>query len=183
LREALVALLAQRRYDSITVQDILDQANVGRSTFYKHYYDKDDLLYSNIEWLIVGLSQQIDHGGAGEPLRVPSLALFQHVQAHYYLYDALAGGRGAEVLFRKGREHMSNALADHLRRMLGQEPSLPVPLPILSEYLGVVFIWLLEWWLEHKMPYPPERMDAIFRQLTAPGLERIMGDLYDQVSQ
>ena len=49
LREALMELTLERGYDHVTIQDILDRADVGRSTFYAHYHDKDDLLVSEFE--------------------------------------------------------------------------------------------------------------------------------------
>src|ERR1700737_4317442 len=48
LREALVSLIREKSYDSIAVKEILDRANVGRSAFYMHFKDKDDLLVSGI---------------------------------------------------------------------------------------------------------------------------------------
>jgi AcrR family transcriptional regulator len=51
LQDALVGLILEKGYEAITVQDILDRANVGRSTFYEHFYDKDDLLLSSFEFL------------------------------------------------------------------------------------------------------------------------------------
>jgi AcrR family transcriptional regulator len=49
---ALLALLAEKRYEAITVQDILERANIGRSTFYTHYYDKEDVLQSIAEQML-----------------------------------------------------------------------------------------------------------------------------------
>src|SRR6202012_5392571 len=48
LHRALLDLIAEKGYPHITVQDILDRADVGRSTFYTHYRDKEDLLRSGI---------------------------------------------------------------------------------------------------------------------------------------
>ena len=42
LQKALIALISERRYDAITIQDIVDRANVGRTTFYLHYSSKDE---------------------------------------------------------------------------------------------------------------------------------------------
>src|SRR4051794_34863467 len=44
LKEALTDLILERGYESVTVQDVIDRADVGRSTFYAHFLDKDDLL-------------------------------------------------------------------------------------------------------------------------------------------
>ncbi|MGE5109488.1 MAG: TetR/AcrR family transcriptional regulator [Acidobacteriaceae bacterium] len=52
LRDALVALISEKPYDSIVVKEILDRANVGRSTFYMHFRDKDDLLLSGIQQML-----------------------------------------------------------------------------------------------------------------------------------
>src|SRR5215217_6191503 len=46
LQKALMDLIAERGYDSITIQDIVDRADLGRTTFYLHYNSKDDLFMS-----------------------------------------------------------------------------------------------------------------------------------------
>ena len=92
LRDALLALMAERGYESITVQDILDRANVGRSTFYTHFYDKEDLLLSGLEEI-----RQIferSNAGAGALACAPlSLGLFRHVLEYEPSYRALIGSR------------------------------------------------------------------------------------------
>src|SRR5690349_21251623 len=49
LHEALLSLIHEKRYEVITVQEILDRADIGRSTFYMHFKDKDELLFSGLE--------------------------------------------------------------------------------------------------------------------------------------
>src|SRR5258708_13229784 len=93
LGEAFVALLLEKRYDAITVQDILDRADVGRSTFYEHYWDKEDLLTSQAEWLIESLGSQFEASpiphSPDASVWLPSLALFEHIYDHYPLYQPL----------------------------------------------------------------------------------------------
>ncbi len=83
LSTALVALMLEQRYDMITVQDIIDRANVGRSTFYAHYFDKEDLLVSNFTRVLDELVQPIkqsDRDDLSTLLRVT--LFFHHVKAH-----------------------------------------------------------------------------------------------------
>src|SRR4051794_18980124 len=54
LQDALIELIGDRAYDRITVQDIVDRANVGRTTFYLHYNSKDDLFVSCHEAIVSG---------------------------------------------------------------------------------------------------------------------------------
>src|SRR6186713_2598586 len=44
LKEALTDLILEKGYEAVTVQHVIDRADVGRSTFYAHFLDKDDLL-------------------------------------------------------------------------------------------------------------------------------------------
>jgi len=63
LREALVSLIAEKPYDSIVVKEILDRANVGRSTFYTHFRDMDDLLVSGLHDMLGEVPSPTRHGG------------------------------------------------------------------------------------------------------------------------
>lgn len=176
LREALMALIMAKRYETITVQDILERANVGRSTFYTHYYDKDDLLLSNLEWLIETLSAGLAQGLARPQAHLPTLALFQHVQQHYYLYEALARGQAAEMLLKRVQTYLTQTLEAQLQRQFPPTTDNAPPLSALAAYTAGTFVLLLHWWLENKMPYSPEQMDALFRQLVLPGLRQVLGE-------
>lgn len=174
LREALVALLSEKRYDAITVQDILDRANVGRSTFYAHYYDKDDLLESNIEWLIDAFTQPLDAARSGRVHTFPSVEFFRHVQSQYALYEALERGKASAKLFRKAQSYLSAMLQSHLEIVARNKTEIPIP--FLANYFAGSFLTTLWWWLENKMPYPPEQMEAMFSALAMPGIEQIFND-------
>jgi hypothetical protein len=78
--DALVELMLEKSFDAITAQDILDRANVGRSTFYAHYTDKEDLLSDQITRVIQDLDTYTAHAERAHGGILPSLALFRHVQ-------------------------------------------------------------------------------------------------------
>src|SRR5438132_8621083 len=81
LSSALVKLVEEKRFDDITVQDVIDRADVGRSTFYSHFRDKEDLFQKNWERFLDMLAQQVDWDKAGQASFMPVTFLFSHLQA------------------------------------------------------------------------------------------------------
>jgi hypothetical protein len=161
LSEALVELIREKDYQSISVGDIIERANVGRSTFYAHFRDKDDLFLGNLD-------EVIDFLGGDDSFPLPSLGLFQHIHEEYGLYKALTWGPGIDLLVKHIRKSLSKKVAQNLQKS-GKEFNVPVP--VLANYITGSFLSLLQWWLDNKMVYPPEQMDAIFKKLTLPGME------------
>src|SRR5918996_858713 len=85
--EAFVELLKEKGYSAITVSDLIERANIGRSTFYSHYRDKDDLFVNELDRVIEVLSNGIPD--QDDMPFFPSLELFRHVGEEYELYKAL----------------------------------------------------------------------------------------------
>jgi AcrR family transcriptional regulator len=168
LSEALVELIHEKRFDDITVQDVIDRADVGRSTFYSHFRDKEDLFQKDWQQFLDGFASHIDWEKAGKESFVPVVYLFRHLQEYQQFYKGLVRSRKTEAVFKSGVNYLSQRIEATLTtRFMGKAaPSLP--LPILSNYLAVELFALLKWWLDHQMPYPPERMDEIFHELVTP---------------
>jgi AcrR family transcriptional regulator len=167
--------MLEKRYDGITVQDIIDRANVGRSTFYAHYLDKEDLLVSDFTRVLDALTQQMHQHGQGDQHAPPSLALFfHHVQTHHQLYAALVRGGGIDLLYKKGHERMRHNIEQHLQALVPSNQNSLAPLPLVADYLAGTILTLLKWWLDNNMPYPPEQMEAMFHQLVLPGVHKTL---------
>src|SRR5260370_2337694 len=93
LGSALVALIQHRAIDDVTVQDVLDRAAVGRSTFYLHYRDKDDLLFSQLEQFLETMSTALSRGHEESLRVVPITEMFAHIgSSRNKIYRALADG-------------------------------------------------------------------------------------------
>jgi AcrR family transcriptional regulator len=171
LRGALMELILEKGYEAVTVQDIIDRANVGRATFYAHFTDKQQLLVSGFEELRVLLVQK-QQGEAAEPgpfrLRF-SLAMFEHACSYRQVYRALVGKQSGAVV----RQRMQQLLTELVRNELaplsppGAAPS--VSPEIVAQYVVSSFMGLLMWCVDHETPDTPAEMDAIFQQLTLPG--------------
>src|SRR5258705_12626457 len=168
LSEALVELVKEKRFDDITVQEVIDRADVGRSTFYSHFRDKEDLFQKDWERFLQGFAAHIQWEKAGHENFVPAAFLFQHLKEFQPFYKGLVRSRMTDSVFKSGLVTLSRVMETGLASQLRHKPDPTVPVPILAHYLANQLFALLKWWLDHEMPYPPERMDEIFHQLVTP---------------
>ncbi|MEP7136786.1 MAG: TetR/AcrR family transcriptional regulator [Chloroflexota bacterium] len=168
LSDALVGLIREKGYSAITVSDIIERANVGRSTFYAHFRDKDDLFVGELDRVIDVLDKSVIHESDEENSLFPSLGLFRHVGEEYELYKALAWGSGIDLLTKHIQKSVVEKIEESLKK---SRKEFNVPIPILANYMAGSFLTLLKWWLDNKMIYSPEQMNEMFKELTLPGIE------------
>jgi AcrR family transcriptional regulator len=181
LIQALVTLAIEKGYSAITVQDLLDRADVGRSTFYAHYRGKDDLVLRSFERMLEGLDRSLDAGGdAGrDPGRKPRVApvreLFEHVGAFNRFHRAMARGGMLDRLDRAGTATLARTMAARLASPEGTGAKTPavsweareVPGAIAAQALAGAIFALLRHWIDSGQPYAPEEMDRMFHVLAA----------------
>ena len=174
LHEALISLILRKGYEATTVQDIIDEADVGRSTFYAHYTGKEDLLRKGFEPLRAELAAAQRNGNAtakrsgdqGEILSF-SAAMFEHACAHKHIYRALVGSRGGVVVVNEMQRILSDVVQDELPRVRHGET--------LSRDLAVRFVvgsfmTVMTWLLERKPKVTPADADQMFRLLVIGGI-------------
>jgi AcrR family transcriptional regulator len=166
LSMAFVELLKEKGYSAITVRDLIERANIGRSTFYAHFRDKDDLFVHELDRVIEALSNGIPN--QDEMPFFPSLGLFRHVGEEYELYKALVWTPGIDLLIK----HLHKSLSQRIERGLQKSGTdYEIPPPILANFIAGSFLSLLKWWLENKMIYSPEEIHTMFKKLTMAGIE------------
>jgi AcrR family transcriptional regulator len=175
LQDALLALILEKNYEDLTVQDVIDRANVGRSTFYAHFQDKEALLLSEFETF----QTLFEHHLLSQPATDTSpwslsLVMFQHAQSNRQLYTALAGKQGGSPALAYLQKYLSTLLRAHLKQQITKKEPAQIPPEILAHYLVSAFMSLLTWWLDNNLPYTAERMNDMFCQLTKPGVEAAM---------
>lgn len=176
LHEALLALIQEKRYDKITVQDIIDRADVGRSTFYAHFLDKEDLLVQGLAMFSDELQAHIafaDQEDEEADHLLHSLIFFQHAYLHHDLYKAMQEGGGADVILEAGRRHLSEDVQNHLRALFPEGTAADIPVPVITNFLAGAMLSVLNWWLNAGRPFPPEEIDAMFQQLAMKGVENL----------
>ncbi len=171
---AMMDLLSEKRYDQITVQDLLERANIGRSTFYSHYFDKEDVLAALVQQQSEIISRRFSRRDAGESF-IPSLEFFQHFQEHSQLLHALLRGHAGEVVWETAQGCLKRSIEQALTEACVETDALSIPPTMIAQYLSEAFLSLLKWWLLSEMPFPPEEMERIFQQLALPGVQTAIG--------
>ena len=165
LQDALIAMVIEKGYDAVTIQDIIDRANVGRATFYAHFADKQTLLTSRLEDLRGLLTER--RRQAPGPLGF-SLAMLEHARSHLPLYRAIVGHESGAFIVQRIHRTIAD-LAELDLKGLGFKGA-PEQRRLAVEFLAGAFMAVLTWWLDEGATLPPEEIDGIVRRLVMRGL-------------
>ena len=165
LREALIALIAERAWDEISVQDICDRADIGRSTFYKHFGDKEALLTSGFEDLHHELiaPQPVATKGERFPFLLP---LLEHCRENLGLWRALVGQRSGHAIQRRFRA----LLLDLVKGELAREGRTGPRALATAHFVAGALYETIAWWFDTTPLVRPQEVEALFRDLVGSGL-------------
>jgi AcrR family transcriptional regulator len=152
LSEALVHLVLEKRFEAITVQQLLDRAAVGRTTFYQRFRGKDDLLRRSFAQMLAHMDQRLERDGPGSGRVAPVRELFRHVREYQSFHRALGRSRKLDDLYEIGVDCFRTRIA---ARLPGASPL------VATGYAGALMA-LLRWWVDHGMQPSPEEMDDLF---------------------
>ena len=161
LQHALVSLIMERGYDAITVQDICEAANIGRSTFYAHYGDKAALKRSGLNHLKASLR-------VANPDRFGFiLTLFEHGRDHLQLYRALVGSPGATTSLESLRRILAELIDDEVRATgLGG-----IQRTVTTEFMTGAILAVLTGWLDEGAVTPVTDMASHCQRLIEKSLD------------
>jgi len=177
LHRALMSLILRRGYEALTIADICAAADVGRSTFYSHYENKDALLRSGLDDLrdmLVG--RQRDARAAREDQSLGfTLAMFEHARGHWDFHRALAGA--SPIVLDAIRRILSDLVRDDLAATLDRQAESAVPRELIVQYVVGAYMAVVTWWMEGGAKLPAEQVDSIFRQLVTEGIIHSHADL------
>lgn len=165
LGDALESLIIEKGYDKITVQDLIDRADVGRSTFYAHYETKDDLLVSWTQ-LAADMEVHMAQDQIDAESIMPSLALFRHLGEYHHLYKAMIGGGGIDIVTEMIHSKLLGHATSELERRSDTSDQTTIPIEVRAGFLASSLLALLTWWLDNNMPYAPENMHEMYQELT-----------------
>ena len=162
--DALGRLLERKRFENLTVQEIIDEANIGRSTFYAHFETKDDLLkhmctdiFQHIFTDRLPLETEDPYSAGMRNLELKLGHILYHLGESRNNLKGILGGESGELFMR--------FLKTYLRELFGryrENFSSEVPEDFLLHHLSGSFAEAVKWWLTEDAKHTPEEVAAYF---------------------
>ena len=169
LRDALIALILERGWEEVTVQDVCDRADVGRSTFYTHFTDRENLLVGGFDDLRKALRGPLAVAPGDErPLAFVG-GLVQHAHENQRVFRAVVGKRSGQVVQRRFRQLVVELVREDLQALAASKAKGP-PAEATVRYVAGALLELLTWWIDVKSGLSPAELTRLFEELTAPVL-------------
>lgn len=176
---AFSTLLAEKSYSKITVQEIIDKANVGRTTFYAHFETKDDLLRELCEELfghIIGSAKDCTHthGLYSDGNRPESVFchLLQHLQENDYNILGLLSSESSGLFMRYFKDSLNELIqiqfVNDFPAKHPESQNIDLPPDFLVNHISGSFVEMVLWWINGRMKLPPEELDRYFRAVIEP---------------
>ena len=166
LGEALISLMLKDDYESITVRDVTNRANIGYATFYRHFKSKDELL-------IFALNAAVDDGAKSLSLEMTSheqaMVLFRNIRKHRGAYQAsLTLPRNHPVL-KAVHKNAALILADLYVARSGSD----VPFDVSVNHMILSARELVRWYLANEEHYSIEKAAAILCKLVTDACQKL----------
>lgn len=165
LGSALIALIQEKPISHVTVQDVLDRALVGRSTFYLHYRGKDDLLLSQLEMFLETMSTALSRRREKSNRVAPVAEMFEHIGHENKLYRVLGDSGHLTDFFDLAEGYFARGIQQRLNES-GRLKTLPQrELAARASALSGSLLSLLRWWIDHGENESPLAMDELFHRI------------------
>jgi AcrR family transcriptional regulator len=170
LGDALVALMHEKNFDQITVQQVLDRAGVGRATFYAHYRDKEDLFMSDVEDFFAMAASMLKRHHVDTSRLAPIRELFSHMRDAKEFYMALVVSGKANDVRELGRGIFARSIDERIEAAGVQLD--PLQRSAQAHALAGSMFSLLDWWIDKGMKADPQELDQLFHRMAWKGLEQ-----------
>ena len=155
IKKALIELMSEKKFDSITIQDISDRADVHRATIYLHYTDKFDLLDKLIEEHINEM-QEISKTACQMDWIDANLVYFEYLERNYLFFSTMLASKGAPSFRSRFLEFLIEEYKVEVN--INEEKNHELNDDVMGCFMGTAFVGIVEWWIMKGMPYPPHVM-------------------------
>ncbi len=166
LRNSLMQLIREKGYDAVTIQDITDKANLGRTTFYLHYETKDDLLLDHHADFTDSMNLRILSPGEllGDVPQVELVEFLNQLEAGKFIYFAIKRAKDADIILDGVRQQMLERLQEAIEATFPEQTPV-MPLDALLNYIIGAQLSLIDWWLSKATGHDSQTIAGMLHQL------------------
>ncbi|MEM5008466.1 TetR/AcrR family transcriptional regulator [Priestia megaterium] len=158
IKKAVIELMSETSFDQITVQDIVDRADVSRKTFYLRYLDKFDLLDKLIEEHINEMQEICESASETDDLD-GNVSWFEYFESNYSFFSALLGSKGAPFFRSRFLDFVIDDMKNGWDINTKEGKNQGLNEDVLLQFFGAAYVQVVEWWFTNEMPYPPHVME------------------------
>ena len=167
---ALVELMVADDFDAITVQRVIEKARVGRTTFYAHFRNTDDLLLSDAERFFGLLETHFESPGVAGHRVAPVAELVAHMREVREFQRALERSGRREAIFDLIAGHLTRLIARRIELLAPDSRTRSLPIPVASRMFAGALVELLQWSLDRTDTHSPSWVDARYHEVVWLGL-------------
>jgi len=171
--ESFSSLLMEKKYNAITIQEIIDRANIGRSTFYSHFETKDELLNNICDEIFDGMHIQLEEYANGE-IRVPIAKFLSHIEKNKKQLRGFFSDECSDLITRNFKGYWNTKFKDHILSHKS-EKDMKVPIDFLVNHVVGSILEMMKWWINSGTKYTPEEMEQYWYTVTYPAIIAAMG--------
>lgn len=184
LNEALLSLMSEKGFQSVTVQDITKRADVNRATFYTYYHDKHEML----DCVIMEVLQEFEDCITVHDIEQTSASsifvrMFEHIGENANFYKIMLTKKGVPGFARLMLKTICDSFEQHRMKYQIDSKKLLVSEDILSIYTASSYLGLIMYWLENDMSYTPEEIATQLTNITRLGLPTVLGFSNQEVTK
>ncbi len=176
--QAFARLLSEKNYNQISVQEIIDTADIGRTTFYAHFETKDFLLKELCEELfnhIIDTAMGLPHGhyhySCGNAKDSVFLHLLRHLQENDRNVLGLLSSQNNEIFLRYFKSNLKNLIITQYADK-GMLKNSKLPEDYLVNHISSSFVETVDWWISRKMKETPEEITEMFLGVIEPLMQK-----------
>jgi AcrR family transcriptional regulator len=171
--KAFSKLLETQQFNHITVQEIIDKANIGRSTFYAHFETKDELLramctdiFNHVFSKQLISEQSHDFSGTEGGLQTKLTHVLYHIKDNKRNIVGILSCESGELFMRYFKEYLSELFEQYLEQI-----DTDIPKSFIKNHLSGSFMQAVMWWIQEKMQSTPEEVASYYMKMMSLELE------------
>lgn len=180
LKEALLTLLKEVEFEEITIKKLTTYAQINRSTFYAHFYDKYDLLEKTINEELISFVEEVAPKSEEELTlaNIPNpfyLRATQYIYQHGEFFKVMMGENGISSFQQQFLKIIEKHMLNHLEKLHPHLNKMEIPKELFVSYVAHGYVGVISYWLENDMQYSPEYMAEKLSQMTIKGPFSVAG--------